>query len=360
MKCPVKVAGKIVPVKGSVSETDGKVSGTCPTCMTTDVVLSAKGYVRAHDVAELPMGGKCPVRVVAKVAPVEGSVIGEGHNRTGTCPVCATPGVMLTITDGHVRGHVVAATAVPENNPQPATLTTDGARRDKTTGRVLKVVAGGLKEPMVDVADTGVRTGDPRAAETRRRIEVETVTGTGVVQVPRKVASKGKPLKSGAPRMVTKLVDVPATEEHVREALAYWQAKTVRYNPDGTPVSESARQHKIAMIEDMFRRLKAMSPTAPVMVVGGQQRDADAAYRGPTLVRGRAMDADAVTAPRERKGDKPVRGVCEGSLGRERADRRITTVPEPKPVLTRGQKRRARRNRAKAAYVARVAATGRK
>lgn len=359
VKCVTNVASRIVPRVGSVADVDGARTGTCPTCLATDVPLSVKGYIRTHEAAVQEPGTSCAVTMGSKVVPADGSVAGVEGKQTGTCPVCETPGVQLAVAGGYVRAHIVSAEAIPVNNPQPATLLRDGVRRDKTTGRVLKVVAGGLKEPQTDVSDTGVRTGDPRAAELRRRVEVESVAGTGTVQVPRKVKSEGKPLKSGAPRMVTKMVDVPATEEHVREALAYWQAKTVRYDKDGTPVSESARQHKLAMIEEMFRRLKAMSSEAPVMIVDGQQRDVAAGYRGPTLVRGRAMDADTVAAPRERKDGKPVRGVCEGALGRERADRRIITVPEPvapKPVLTAGQKRRARRKRAQNAYQQRMAA----
>lgn len=299
------------------------------------------------------MALKCKIKMTDKRVPVEGSVVGPEGKETGTCPECSTPGVMLSIVGGYVRAHVVASVPVPENNPQPATLIDTTSRRD-SRGRVLKAGTG-LKEPQTGVADTGVRVGDPRTAEHRRQVEIESVTGTGTVQVPRKVESTGKPLKSGAPRMVTKLVAVAATEEHVREALAYWQAKQVRYNPDGTVVSEGARQRKLAMIEDMFRRLKALSADAPAMVVDGQVRDTAAGHRGPTLVRGRAMNADEVTAPRERKGDKPVRPGCDGPLGRERADKRIVTVPEPVPVLTRAQKRNRRRKACSKAWGARHA-----
>lgn len=45
--------------------------------------------------------------------------------------------------------------------------------------------------------------------------------------------------------------------------------------------------------------------------------------RGPTLIHGRAMNADKITGPRERKGDKPVSNTMSGNLGRERFDREI-------------------------------------
>lgn len=292
---------------------------------------------------------KCSVQMKSKVVPVPGSVSGQEGKETGTCPVCETPGVVLSIVGGYIRAHTVADRAIPENNPQAA-APADTARRD-VSGRILKTGTG-LKEPQTGVADTGVRVGDPRTAETRRRVEVESVTGTGTVQVPRKVESKGKPLKSGAPRMVTRLVDVPATEEHVREALEYWQAKRVRYNPDGSVVSVGARQKKLAMLEELFRRLRAMGAQAPVMLVEGQVKDTAAAHRGPTLIRGRAMEATEVTGPRERKGDKPVRSTFEGPLGRERADRQIITVPEPAPKFTVSAKRRLRRARHRAALMA--------
>lgn len=281
------------------------------------------------------MGVKCKINMSAKVLPQDGSVVGREGEETGTCPECMTPGVMLSVVGGFVRAHEVASVAVPQNNPSPPRFEPKG-----------KKVGKGLSEPQTSLTDTGVRTGDPRSAERRRLAEVETVTGTGMVKVPRKVDS-GKTLKSGAPRMVTKLVEVPATEEHVREALAYWQGKRVKVGKDGSVASPSARQYKLDMIEEMFRRLKAFAD-APAMVVEGQARDTAAAHRGPTLVRGRAMEADtlterALTAAREGRGDKPVQPSCDGPLGRERADKRIITVPEPPRKRTPSERRRYRR-----------------
>ena len=282
------------------------------------------------------MAEDCKINMMSKVLPLAGSVTGLEGKETGTCPECLTPGVMLSVVGGYVRKHVIASVAVPENNPQAPTLAPGKGKK----------VGKGLSESQTSMTDTGVRVGDPRMAERRRVAEVESVTGTGTVKVPRKVEGKGT-LKSGAPRMVTKLVEVEATEAHVREALTYWQGKRIKLNEDGTPASPGARRHKLDMIDEMFRRLKAMSAEAPVMIVEGQVKDTAAAHRGPTLVRGRAMEADTLTeraikAVAEGRG-KPVRPSCDGPLGRERADKRIITVPEPPRRRTKSETRRYRR-----------------
>lgn len=46
-----------------------------------------------------------------------------------------------------------------------------------------------------------------------------------------------------------------------------------------------------------------------------------------SLTRGKPMDADKVTGPKERKGDKPVSTTMDAPLGRERTDKRSVEIP---------------------------------
>jgi hypothetical protein len=296
------------------------------------------------------MAVKCKVKMGDRVAPVEGSVQTSGvGGGTGQCPQCLTPGVQLSIVGGYVRAHVVSSVETAENNPQPATVVEAFAHYGK-----------GLTEPQTAVTDAGVCVGDPRAAEKRRVIVLETAAGTGTVKVPRRVKSGGV-TKKGAPRMTTKMVAVAATEEHVREALAYWQNKRVKVGKDGRAVSESARQTRDAMIAEMFARLDALYE-APSL--SAREQDAAQGHRGPTLVQGRdttprLRDPELPwTEPTDLRRDGRVRLATtnEQPRGRERPDRKIITVPEPAPVpepvpvLSASQKRRARRNRCRTAY----------
>lgn len=304
---------------------------------------------------------KCKIKMGDKVLPVPGSVKGE----TGTCPECETPGVMLSVVGGFIRAHVVSPVETPENNPQPATLVEPPVKYGK-----------GLTEPVVDLTDTGVRIGDPRAAELRRTAMIEGAAGIGVVQVPRKVPGKGV-LKSGAPRMTTRMFDAPATEENVRAALDYWRNRRVTKR---TP--SAVRQKQADMMSSLSRRLEAImraqevryntaSRTLDVVAMTpvkeqahlGARVDAAQGHRGPTLVRGRDI------APRERERDVPwdqhtdmrqVRKGPRGSqtivsveprkattneapMGRERFDRKITDVPEPPRRRTAAERNRYRK-----------------
>jgi len=324
------------------------------------------------------MAVKCKINMSDRLLPMAGSVAGEEGRETGTCPECETPGVMLSIVGGFVRAHVIASVPVPENSePRPVVV----ADERRTHPHASSKVGTGLSEPQVEVTDTGVRVGAPRAAERVRQVQIEGAAGTGTVQVPRKVDS-GKVTKSGKPRMVTKLVDVPASEAHVREALEYWRKRNPRKAKDGS-VSDVSRKRQNDMVSLLARRLEAIvgaqvprvdettgqvarESTGAVAFVSvpvaeqlalSSQVDAAQGHRGPTLVRGRAMEATR-TEPRERKDDKPVRPSCDGPLGRERFDRKITDVPEPAPVLSQSQKRAARRRKCKAAFTARAVAAG--
>ena len=273
---------------------------------------------------------KCKIKMTDKLTPVEGSVKGAEGKRTGTCPECATPGVMLSIVGEFIRAHVVTSVESPENNPQAPTLVTKASKKEGT----------GLSEPMVTLTDTGVRTGDPREAEQRRVAEIEGATGTGTVKVPRKVQGEGK-TKSGAPRMTTKLTEVPATDETVREALDYWLGKS--------PKSDTGRKAQNANVSSLTRRLEAMRAGSETL--SADMADSAQAHRGPTLVRGRD------TAPRlrdpELSWDEPTdlrqngevrrTTTLDQPLGRERFDRKITDVPEPKRKRTAAERRRYRR-----------------
>jgi hypothetical protein len=303
---------------------------------------------------------KCTVKMGDHVSPVAGSVRHDGT--LGTCPECNTPGVMLSIVGGFVRAHTVAEMAIPENNHQPATLVAELAKKVGKT----------LSEPVVALTDTGIRIGDPRAAEKRRMADLQGATGTGTVKVPRKVES-GSKLKSGAPRMVTKMVEVPVTEKHVREALEYWRKKRITGR---TP--ESVRRAQIENVTILARTLESLMAAQDVHynlttrqletvdVPVGEQRslsasvDAAQGHRGPTLVRGRQTTPkvrpdvpwDQPTDVR-RDGTPRKRTSFEEPLGRERADRMIITVPEPAPVLSANQKRNRRRKAQRAAAIAR-------
>lgn len=295
---------------------------------------------------------KCKIKMKDRILPVPESVKGD----TGTCPECLTPGVMLSVVGGFIRAHVVSPVETPENNPQPATLVEPPVKYGK-----------GLAEPVVDLTDTGVRIGDPRAAAQRRMAEIEGAAGTGVVQVPRKVPGNGK-LKSGAPRMVSKMLDVPATEGHVREALDYWRKRRITER-----TSDAIRRKQVEMVSSLSRRLEAimraqevrysttsrtldvvaMTPVAEQLSLSASV-DTAQGHRGPTLVRGRD------TTPRLRNPETPwdeptdlrrngeVRKATtfEDPLGRERFDRKITDVPKPKRRRSSSERRRYRREQA--------------
>lgn len=293
---------------------------------------------------------KCKIKMTDKLLPVGGSADRKGE--TGTCPECLTPGVLLSIVGGFVRAHTVSSVAIPENNPQPATVIPE-RRAHKHASKSGKITTG-LSEPQVDLVDTGARIGDPRAAECRRTAEIEGAAGIGTVKVPRKVPT-GTKLKSGAPRMGTKMIDVPATEEHVREALDYWRNRTCKtdgmrktQNESVTLLSrrlEAIMSAQVVAYDAELRTVKVVA-VAPVADQPALSASVDAAsvQRGPTLVRGTAetfqRPVDMVWTEHAKKRS---RGTMEAPLGRERFDRTITDVPEPRPKLTASQRRRYRR-----------------
>lgn len=233
------------------------------------------------------------------VLPVEGSVDRKGE--TGTCPECLTPGVLLSVVGGFVRKHKVSSVAIPENNPQPATLVEAPTRKSGKS----------LSEAQVDVVDTGSQDGDPRDGMQRRVAEVDGAYQRGTVKVPRK-GDKGR----------TKLTDVPANEANVREALAYWRSRK--------PRTDASRAKQNDMVSLLSRRLEAML-TGPVAMTAAESPEGFTQHMlsGPALVQGPNM------APVQKRWRNPVTGVSEVAAARldgsltERLDR---TVADPKPV----------------------------
>lgn len=301
--------------------------------------------------------GKCSVQIdgewVAigakhKIPPVAGSATSEYGGKfrggdvenvaqTGTCRECGAR-VKLS-AKGFVGAHTV------RNAPAP--------------------VAKTLAERTMDVTDTGVRTGDPEAGSKRRATEISGALGTGTVQVPRP-GEKGR----------TKLVDVEATEENMREALAYWHARK--------PRTESARKAQSLNVSELTRRLDAARkarvlvldertdtyaevslPTVHGAVLGAQHDPegliAHSPAPGPALVKGRPMEARQrdVNTPWDRVTDVRADGTPrkmttnDGPLGRERFDRMVTDVPEPAPKRSKAARRRYRRSLEVAALVKR-------
>ena len=274
---------------------------------------------------------KCKVGFQSKIEPVQGSVVVDASGvSTGTCPACLTPGVVLALVGGFIRNHTVSDAALPENNPQPATLTEAPVRHGKF-----------FSEPVLDVADSGSRMGDPRAAAQRRTADIQGAHRQGTVKVPVK-GDKGR----------AKLTEVPATEENVRKALDH--ARTRK------PRSEAGRLRQNDMVSSLVRRLEAMRKAtvvqhapvdAPVTSVVATVREAKptamgakespegltsrqtgrrvaSMLDGPALVQGPNM------APQQRRWKNPATGESEvaaayldGALT-ERLDR---TVADERP-----------------------------
>lgn len=312
------------------------------------------------------MAVKCKINMTHKILPEAGSVKGPEGKTTGTCPDCETPGVMLSVVGGYIRAHTVAVTEIPANNPQAPTLVSRARSHPHGSDKV----STGLSEPLVDLTDTGVRTGDPRAAEDRRRIELEGAAGKGTVQLPRKVEGPVSP-KTGKARMTTKMVHVEASETNVRAALEYWRTKVIRAPKEGaSPAAMDGFRargvRQTAMVSELARRLEAMmaaqelrynTATRTMDVVHVADRGQHAmidnaqAHRGPTLVPGRTEIARLrdpnlpYTQGTDLRRDGTVRKTTSLDLprGRDRFDPMITRVPVPKPRLTASQRRAGRR-----------------
>lgn len=292
-----------------------------------------KCKVNAYRSAKLiPAGEK------RQVLPIAGSVDGKGE--TGTCPECLTPGVLLSIVGGFVRAHTVSTAALPENNPQPATLV---EAPGKKPGKF-------FSEQMLPVADTGSAIGDPRSAIQRRTAEIDGAYEHGTVKVPQK-GDKGR----------TKLTDVPATAENVRKALDYWKSRK--------PRTDTSRKAQSEHVSTLTRQLGAMgmhkapvySPESKaytterralgkVAMTAAESPEGRTAHvlPGPALVQGPNM------APVQKMWRNPVTGETEVAAARldgaltERLDRTVADE-RPQPHRTASQRRNWRRKQARLA-----------
>lgn len=284
---------------------------------------------------------ECKIQMKDKRVPVEGTVSGAEGKRTGTCPECLTPGVVLSIVGGFIRKHTIASVELPENNPQPATLTSKPAKK----------IGTGLSEPVTDLTDTGARMGDPRAAEQRRVDDIGGANGTGTVKIPVTTPPEGG--KKGKGR--TKLEEVPATEENVRTALDYWKNRKVR--SDASRKAQSEHVSSLVRRLDGFRKVREAEAAEKLHPLSARDSDVAAVHRGPTLVRGRD-ETPRLRDPElpwsegtdlRRDGTVRMSTTFELPLGRERFDRKITDVPEPKRKRTAAERRRYRRAQLNAA-----------
>lgn len=299
--------------------------------------------------SEKPKLPKCSVTMKDKVKPVPCSVNGPERDRTGTCPVCNTPGVALSVVGEYIRVHVIAQDMIPANNPQPATLVAEPALSDHphTSNKRGKA----LTEHRAEMTDSGLRVGSPRDTDKRRGHTMDGAYGRGTVKVPVTV-----PPKNGKGKGRTKLEDAPATEDNVRAALAYWKARKPR-----TP---EAHKRQTDMIAEMYRRLDGMRQAPGTYRAG--KTDRAGANRGPALIPGRhetprtRSPKKPWTEPTDLRRNGEVRKVTslEQPRGHDRFDPSILTVPEPEPELSRSQKRRNRRKRTRTRYVAQLIRAG--
>lgn len=276
---------------------------------------------------ETPKRPKCKITMRNKVKPTPGSINGPERDRTGTCPECDTPGVALSIVGEYIRTHEIADTPIPANNPQPATLTAEPAKK---TGKA-------LTEHRADMTDSGLRIGAPRDTDKQRGYTIDGTYQRGTIKIPVK-----------GPNGRTKLQDAPATETNVRAALAYWKTRRPR-----TP---EAHKRQTDMIAEMYRRLDGMRQEPDTYRAG--KTDKAGANRGPALIPGRHETPRTRspklpwTQPTDLHPNGDVRKVTslEHPRGHDRFDPAILAVPEPEPKPSKAWKRRQRRNRAQARH----------
>lgn len=226
-----------------------------------------------------------------------------------------------------------------------------------------------FSEPTLAVADTGSRTGDPRAAAKRRTADVDGAYERGTVKIPMK-GEKGR----------TKLTDAPATKANVRVALEYWKTRK--------PRTETSRQTQNDQVSTLVRMLDAMRSAeaivhapvdAPVSTVVATTRDPHNTtmgasvspegftrhvLSGPAIVQGPNMSANPADRPQwanPATGEKePAAARLSGALT-ERLDR---TVADERPRARfsdaqRSNYRRKMRSKALKGAVQRQSAGGR-
>lgn len=268
---------------------------------------------------------KCLINIKAMMDPVPGSVkVGPQGTKTGMCPACRTPGVMLSIVGSVIRAHTVAPREIPENDPQPGTSSAPKIKYGK-----------GLTDHQAELTDSGLRVGSPVLSDKRRSAELDGAYERGTVKLPVKV--KGEDGKERS-----KLIDHPATEENVRAALAYWKARR--------PRTAEARARQTDALTEMYRRLDGFRDGKEA-TQGNGMLDAASVHRGPTLVQGRDVPVRLrdpelpFTEPTDLRRDGSVRMMTTVDMprGRDRFDSKITDVPEPPRKRTAAERRRYRR-----------------
>lgn len=188
-----------------------------------------------------------------------------------------------------------------------------------------------LSESAFLPVDTGSQMGDPNAAVKRRLAEIDGAFERGTVKVPRK-GDKGR----------TKLTEVPATEDNVREALAYWETRK--------PRTAESRAKQTEMVALLRRRLTGIldgpeSMEAPEAGAAVGQRD-HGSIDGVALVRGRSMKP-----VQPQRGWAAKSGTNYGPLGREQMDSELAPKKDKgrfTPTQRRAWRRKQERLRAQA------------
>jgi len=265
-----------------------------------------------------------PITTKAKLLPVPGTeraaVAGEFRGGTianpdlmGECPECRA--LVALSTKGFITAHTMHA------EPTPASAE--------------------LSERAIEPTDTGARVGDPAEGFRRRSADVDGAYERGTVLVPVK-GEKGR----------TKLEERPATQEHVRAALAYWTGRK--------PRTDASKTEQTKMVSELTRRLRAFDGAsaprydataetyAPSKARGGKEaltakttpEGTRHALPGGPLVKGRNMEPVQPTRRNPKTGEREVSslGTMSGPLGRERIDR---TLMDPKDKGRRTPSQRA-------------------
>jgi len=274
--------------------------------MSTKCKINGEAITVKHKI--IPVPGTVRVAVAGEF---KGSTIAH-PDRAGECPECR--GYVPLSTGGYVTSHI------EHNEPAPAPVA--------------------LSEPTVIPVDTGVRTGDPADGMGRRTTEIDGAFERGTVQLPGR-DDKGR----------RKMVDVPATVENIRAAVAYWRKRQ--------PRSDAGRAEQTRMVLELIRRARAAEAgTAPLDADQSPEGRTAQMSPGPALVRGRSEtpfagevtvrkvgDAYERPAPAEDKRRSKA-GTMAGPLGRPRFDRQVTEVKPKRTAAERRRYRRAQQNQA--------------
>lgn len=206
------------------------------------------------------------------------------------------------------------------------------AARKPATGKGPKV-GKYMSESQLDVAASGSQIGDPREGAARRLADVDGAFARGTVKVPRKGES-GR----------TKLTEVEATAEHVREALDYWKGRK--------PRTDASRSKQSAMVSELTRRYAAMTSGPSVMTADvSPEGFTQHMLPGPAIVQGPNM------APERKTWRNPETGLLEPAAARldgsltERLDRTVAD-PRPRARFTPSQRKNWRRKQQRAELAA--------